>query len=134
MASSCQSQRDEGGTYGRKIKARLILHQLAAGTSRNAVAKALGVSRHGIQATAGAAEREGVSWRDAEGMDEGELCSGPFPEKSAGTGCVYPNPDRDAVHRELRKTGVTLSVYCKLGIACWDCEVGCLSIVSKKLV
>ena len=32
----------------RKIKARLILQQLAAGTSRNAIARSLGVSKHSI--------------------------------------------------------------------------------------
>lgn len=40
----------------RKIKARLILQQLAAGTSRNAIARSLGVSKHSIQAVAEAAE------------------------------------------------------------------------------
>ncbi|MDP9858349.1 hypothetical protein J2S71_000045 [Olsenella profusa DSM 13989] len=73
----------------RRIKARLILQQLAAGTSRNATAKALGVSRHGIQAVAEAAEREGISWRDAEGMDEGELYPRLFPEKADAAG--YPD-------------------------------------------
>ncbi|MCH4081671.1 MAG: hypothetical protein LKE92_05995 [Atopobiaceae bacterium] len=45
----------------RKIKARLILQQLAAGTSRNAIARSLGVSKHSIQAVAEAAERERIS-------------------------------------------------------------------------
>ncbi len=75
----------------RRIKARLILQQLAAGTSRNATAKALGVSRHGIQAVAEAAEREGISWRDAEGMDEGELYPRLFPEKADAAG--YPDSE-----------------------------------------
>ena len=63
----------------RKIGARLILQQLAAGTSRNAIARSLGVSKHSIQAVAEAAEREKVSWQDAEGMEEGELYSRLFP-------------------------------------------------------
>ncbi|WP_368019188.1 hypothetical protein [Olsenella sp. AGMB03486] len=41
-------------------------------------------------------------------MDEGEPCSRLFPEKADGTECVYHDPDWGAVHRELRKTGVTL--------------------------
>ena len=92
----------------RKIRARLILQQLAAGTSRNAIARSLGVSKHSIQAVAEAAEREKVSWQDAEGMEEGELYSRLFPEKADAAECVYPDPDWDAIHRELRKTGVTL--------------------------
>ena len=55
----------------RKIGTRLILQQLAAGTSRNAIARSLGVSKHSIQAVAEAAGREKVSWRDAEGMEGG---------------------------------------------------------------
>jgi len=92
----------------RKIGARLILQQLAAGTSRNAIARSLGVSKHSIQAVAEAAEREKVSWQDAEGMEEGELYSRLFPEKADAAECVYPDSDWDAIHRELRKTGVTL--------------------------
>lgn len=92
----------------RKIKARLILQQLAAGTSRNAIARSLGVSKHSIQAVAEATEREKVSWRDAEGMEGGGLYSRLFPEKADAAECVYPDPDWDAIHRELRKTGVTL--------------------------
>lgn len=48
-------------SMARKIKARLILQQLAAGTSRNAIARSLGVSKHSIQAVAEAAERERIS-------------------------------------------------------------------------
>ena len=92
----------------RKIGARLILQQLAAGTSRNAIARSLEVSKHSIQAVADAAEREKVSRQDAEGPEEGELYSRLSPEKAAAAECVYPDSDWDAIHRELRKTGVTL--------------------------
>ncbi|WP_130812434.1 hypothetical protein [Olsenella sp. Marseille-P4559] len=90
-----------------KARARPILQQLAAGTSRNAMARSLGVSKHSIQAVAEAAEGEKISWQDAEGMEEGELCSRLFPEKADGIECVYPDPDWDAVHREPREAGVT---------------------------
>lgn len=92
----------------RKIKVRLILRQLAAGTSRNTIARSLGVPEHRIQAVAEAAEREKVSWQDAEGMEEGEPCSRLFSEKADAAECACPDPDWDAIHRELRKTGVTL--------------------------
>jgi diacylglycerol kinase family enzyme len=46
----------------RKIRARPMLQQLAAGTSRNAISRSLGVPEHSIQAVAEAAEREKVSW------------------------------------------------------------------------
>lgn len=92
----------------RKARARPMLRQLAAGTSRNAIARSLGVSKHSIQAVAEAAEREKVSWRDAEGMEGGGLYSRLFPEKADAAECVYPDPDWDAIHRELRRTGVTL--------------------------
>lgn len=81
----------------RKIKARLILQQLAAGTSRNAIARSLGVSKHSIQAVAEAAEREKVSWQDAEGMEEGEPCSRLFPERADAAECACPDPDWDAI-------------------------------------
>ncbi|MCC6099752.1 MAG: hypothetical protein LIV25_10995 [Olsenella sp.] len=92
----------------RKIRARPMLQQLAAGTSRNAIARSPGVPEHSIQAVAEAAEREKVSWQDAEGMEEGEPCSRPFPERADAAECACPDPDWDAIHRELRKTGVTL--------------------------
>lgn len=41
-------------------------------------------------------------------MEEGEPCSRLFPEKADAAGCVCPDPGWDAIHRELRKTGVTL--------------------------
>ena len=41
-------------------------------------------------------------------MEEGKLYSRLFPEKADAAECVYPNPDWDALHRELRKMGVTL--------------------------
>ena len=104
----------------RKARARPMLQQLAAGTSRNAIARSLGVSKHSIQAVAEAAEREKVSWQDAEGMEEGELYSRLFPEKADAAECVYPDPDWDAIHRELRKTGVTLRlVFDSLELADW---------------
>ena len=40
----------------RKIRARPMLQQLAAGTSRNAIARSPGVPEHSIQAVAEAAE------------------------------------------------------------------------------
>ena len=55
-----------------RIRARPMLRLLAAGTSRNAMARSLGVPEHSIQAVAEAAEREKVSWRDAGGMEGGD--------------------------------------------------------------
>ncbi len=66
------------------------------------------MSKHGIQAVADAAERERVSRQDAEGMEEGELYSRLSPERADAAEYVYPDPDWDALHGELRKTGVTL--------------------------
>ena len=92
----------------RRIRARPMLRLLAAGTSRNAMARSLGVPEHSIQAVAEAAERERVSWQDAGGMEGGEPCSRPFPEKADAAGCACPDPDWDAIHGEPGKTGVTL--------------------------
>ena len=43
-------------------------------------------------------------------MEGGGLYSRLFPEKADAAECACPDPDWDAIHRELRKTGVTLGL------------------------
>ena len=64
------------------------------------------MSRHGIQAVAEAAEREGISWRDAEGMDEGELYPRLFPEKADAAG----HPDNEGMNASTEAVFDSLSL------------------------
>ena len=56
----------------RKIPVRAILRLRASGLSRNAMTRALGVSKTSVTDTLRAAGEKGVSWEDAEGMSDAE--------------------------------------------------------------
>ena len=91
----------------RKTKAREILRLLEAGMPRNAIARALSVSKHSVQAVAEAAGERGVGWAEAESMGDAEVYGALFPEKVRDRD-VYADPDWESVHRELAREGVTL--------------------------
>lgn len=91
----------------RRTKAREILRLLEAGMSRSAIARALSVSKHSVQAVAEAADERGIGWAEAEAMSDAEAYEALFPEKVRDRD-VYADPDWERVHRELAREGVTL--------------------------
>ena len=91
----------------RRTKAREILRLLETGMPRSAIARALSVSKHSVQAVAEAAGERGVGWVEAEAMGDAETYEALFPEKVRDRD-VYADPDWERVHRELAREGVTL--------------------------
>ena len=91
----------------RRTRAREILRLLEAGMPRGAIARALSVSKHCVQAVAEAAGERGIGRAEAEAMGDAEAYGALFPEKVRDRD-VYPDPDWERVHRELAREGVTL--------------------------
>ena len=91
----------------RRTKAREILRLLETGMPRSAIARALSVSKHSVQAVAEAAGERGIGWVEAEAMGDAETYEALFPEKVRDRD-VYADPDWERVHRELAREGVTL--------------------------
>lgn len=56
----------------RRTRAREILRLLEAGMPRGAIARALSVSKHSVQAVAEAAAERGIGWAEAEAMSDAE--------------------------------------------------------------
>lgn len=93
----------------RKIRARLILQQLAAGTSRNAIARSLGVSKHSIQAVAEAAERgRGSPGRMQKAWKRASSIRGSSRRRPMQPNASIPILTGMRSTGELGKTGVTL--------------------------
>lgn len=92
----------------RKIREALRLQ--AAGHSRRQIATSLGVGR----TTAGEyllrAERAGLIWPLPADLDDATLEQRLFPAGHTGPEPVRPPPDWPAIHRELRRAGVTLAL------------------------
>ena len=91
----------------RRTRAREILRLLEAGMPRNAISRALSVSKHSVQAVAEAADEHGIGWAEAEAMSDAEAYETLFPEKVRDRD-VYADPDWERIHRELARDGVTL--------------------------
>ena len=92
----------------RKIRDALRLQ--AAGQSRREIAASLGVGRTTAGEYLVRAERAGLSWPLPGDLDDAALEQGLFPVAQGGPGAARLPPDWPAVHRELRRAGVTLSL------------------------
>jgi transposase len=78
------------------------------------IAKALGCSRNTVAHVIKLAEARGITWEAAAGLANKELSERLFP--GSGSKPVYKIPDWEYIHREMAKSGVTLSLlwaeYC----------------------
>ncbi len=92
----------------RKIRDVLRLH--AAGRSARQIGPSLGVGRSSVAEYLRRAEVAGVSWPLPEGLDEAALERRLFPPPPPSKGRQIPEPDWAAVHRELKRPGVTLAL------------------------
>ena len=91
----------------RKIKAKQILKRHSQSVSGRAIAGSLGISRSSVAETLGAAADAGVSYADIASKSDDEVCALLFPGRNEHASACR-QPDWEAVHRELAKTGVTL--------------------------
>lgn len=95
---------------------REILRLTSLKYSQRSIESCVGSSRHTIRAVQEAAKTAGVKWPECESMTNAELEAVLYPERSSSAYSPYMAPDFQAIHRELAKPGVTLSLlwseYC----------------------
>jgi transposase len=92
----------------RKIIDVLRLH--AEGLSKRKIAASLSIGATSAGDCVRRAKRAGLSWPLPENLDDDALERLLYPPKTPTTGDVRPQPDWAAVHRELRRSGVTLQL------------------------
>lgn len=88
---------------------REILRLEALGYSRARVAASVHSSHHTVKAVLDAAMEKGVAWPLESEVSNAELGQILFPDKCQGTG-NYAEPDYAAIHKELAKPGVTMTL------------------------
>lgn len=92
-----------------KINVKLILELRDAHMSRNGIASTRHMSRHSVSDVFHLADEMGITYKDVRFLDENEVYRMFFPDKHAVDN-LYKDPDYEYIHRELRKTGVTLKL------------------------
>lgn len=93
----------------RKIEEVLRLKYKARLTHR-AIARSCSVSPSTVSEYITHAKAAGLTWPLPEGMSSEELEQLLFPRREPASGRRIPSPDWAAVHKELRRKGVTLSL------------------------
>jgi len=92
-----------------------ILRLHSQGISKRGIASSCQCFRNTITATLERAEQCGVSWPLEKDMTDGDLQNLMFPKKNYPSSRKLPNCEH--LHRELSKSGVTLSLlwneYCE---------------------
>jgi len=91
-------------------KIRDVLRLSAAGMSKRKIAASLGVSATAAGECLRRAQRAGVSWPFANELIDEVLESRLYPRPALAAKDRRPRPDWVAVHRELRRSGVTLQL------------------------
>lgn len=99
----------------RKIRENLRL-RFEAGLSAGQVAASLQVSRSSVREYDRRFAASGLSWPLPEALSDRELERLLFPQPPAVPADTSVVPDWAAVHRELRRLGVTLMLLCLGGI------------------
>ena len=92
----------------RKIRDVLRLH--AGQLSRRRIAVSLDLGRTAVGDTIKRARRAGLSWPLPEDLSDEALERLLFPPRVAIAAARRPVPDWSALHRELKRPGVTLSL------------------------
>jgi hypothetical protein len=85
------------------------------GIHKQDIAKACGCSRNTVVSVLKKAKDRGIGWEAAQGQNNTELAGQLFPGNQAQS--EYKMPDYEYIHREMAKSGVTLSIlwaeYCE---------------------
>src|SRR5947209_13417155 len=105
--------RERGPMPGPRLPMRKIhdvLRLSAAGMSKRKIAASLGVSATAAGECIRRARRAGLGWPLPEGLTEETLEFRLYPPPTVATKDRRPRPDWAAVHRELRRPGVTLQL------------------------
>ncbi|MFD1708796.1 IS21 family transposase, partial [Siminovitchia sediminis] len=91
------------------IKYREILRLHAQGVSQRGIASSCSSSRNTISDVLSRARIQGISWPFEKDMSDAELQELLYPEKDVTSG-FRRKPDCEHIHKELAKSGVTLSL------------------------
>jgi transposase len=91
-------------------KIRDVLRLSAAGMSERKIAASLGVSATAAGGCIRRARRAGLGWPLPEGLTDEALERRLYPPPAVAAKDRRPQPDWAAVHRELRRPGVTLQL------------------------
>ena len=89
---------------------REVLRLAAEGLSRSAISNSLGLPRSTVRRYSDRSLEAGLAWPLPEEMTESELEDRLFPPAIPAGTHVRPEPDWAALHRELRRPGVTLQL------------------------
>lgn len=91
----------------------LRLHSLGINNTR--IAESCGCARSTVISTVKRAQEKGITWEDIRSLGETEVARKLYPATSMGR--QYKMPDYEYIHREMQKSGVTLSLlwveYCE---------------------
>ncbi|MBU8567921.1 IS21 family transposase [Virgibacillus pantothenticus] len=93
----------------RKIPAKLILEYRAMGLSRNMIAKTKSVGKSSVSDVFQRADELRLAYEDIEKLSDEEVYRRLFPERHQSE-LLYEIPDYSAIHRELKRVGVTLKL------------------------
>ena len=92
-----------------------ILRLKSLGLTHREIAIAAGCGRNTVTRTLARAQEQKFNWQQAQSMSQQEVSQRLFPTAQAGP--VYKMPGYEWVHREMQKSGVTLSLlwveYCE---------------------
>lgn len=92
-----------------------ILRLKSLGLTHREIADGAGCGRNTVTRTLARAREQQLSWQQVQSMSPQEVTGRLFPAEE--TGIVYKMPDYEWVHREMQKSGVTLSLlwveYCE---------------------
>ena len=102
-----------GGMPGERLPMRKIIDVLrlhAEGRSKRKIAASLSIGATSAGECVRRATRAGLSWPLPENLDEDALERLLYPPPTAAAADTRPQPDWAAVHRELRRPGVTLQL------------------------
>ncbi len=91
-------------------KIRDVLRLDAGGLSRRQIAASLSVGKTTIRNCLLRAEAAGVAWPLADDLTDAELEARLYPPPEALPADRRPQPDWAAIHRELKRKGVTLQL------------------------
>ena len=92
-----------------------ILRLKNLGLTNREIADAAGCGRNTVTRTLARAREQQLGWQQAQSMSQQEVSQRLFPTEQKNP--VYKMPDYEWVHREMQKSGVTLSLlwveYCE---------------------
>jgi transposase len=92
-----------------KIKVKLILELRAAQMSQREICRSRKMSLHSVSDVYKIADKLNISYKDIMDETDEEVYQLFFPDKF-NTETLYEKPDYDYVHKELKRTGVTLKL------------------------